>query len=157
MTHLCVPLFLSPFGFGLVAATGTLALKRVTLFKNNLVHFERAANLSSGVSVSGSQLFTVSVPKTEKALMVDTLSVQAPEGVSITVNYDAVPPAEDDRVFNFRLVDSYAKFLASCVGAEVVVVPADGPSLNGTVNTFGLVRNDVQVICCVQSLCCWVD
>jgi hypothetical protein len=105
------------------AEPATCSLSHVTLYKNNLGFFEHeGAGNADG-------RFSLSIPKAEKALVVDTLSVQCPPNQACMVNYDQKAPSDaaDEPTFKFRLGAEHnlGDFLSSCVGAEIVVATGD--------------------------------
>jgi len=109
-----------------------LELKAVTLYKNNLAHFERSARLSDGADDEGSKLFTLQVPSARKALVVDTLLT----GTDATVKHghsSDESSTQADQIYNFALHSggSLGAFLESCVGAEVTVGLENGTKLSG--------------------------
>jgi hypothetical protein len=53
----------------------SLALQRITLFKNDLGFFERVSLVPK--ESKGSMLFKLEVPEPEKQLVIDTLTVSA--------------------------------------------------------------------------------
>lgn len=105
--------------------SSTCSLSHVTLYKNNLGFFEHEGKGGDG---NGGK-FTVDIPKAEKALVVDTLSVQCPPDQACMVNYDQKPPSDvaDDPTFKFRLGAEHnlGDFLSSCIGADILVATGD--------------------------------
>eukprot|EP00944_MAST-04C_sp_MAST-4C-sp1_P004756 g4756.t1 len=99
-------------------------LEKITLYKNDLAFVERTASLQ------GSQQGLLEFDKKVKDLVVTTLNVDS--STPCSVNYDYMPTLaidlEDQKpIFNFALGErqSHGSFLASIVGAEVIVKTMD--------------------------------
>jgi ubiquitin len=69
--------------------------------------------------------FQLSVPSSEKDLVIDTLSVQSSNNAPVTVSYDAAAVKEEAKTYNFDLDRGLAKFLDSVKGSKVIISTAD--------------------------------
>lgn len=101
-----------------------LNLKHITLYKNNLGFFERTAEILS--SSENSPQFSLSVLPDTKNLVIDTLSVSAPN--SVTTNFDTekhqlyVDSITPDDTFKFAVSKSLNQFLESCIGTKLEII-----------------------------------
>ncbi|CAF0726044.1 unnamed protein product [Adineta steineri] len=99
-------------------STTTIPLKRITLYKNDLGYFERATPRSQSQSV-------IQVAKKKKKLVIDTLCTTADTVTYDTEEHDKfVAENTVERYFTFNDFSSstsFASFLNTCIGAEVVL------------------------------------
>eukprot|EP01129_Flabellula_baltica_P002839 TRINITY_DN12739_c0_g1_i1.p1 TRINITY_DN12739_c0_g1~~TRINITY_DN12739_c0_g1_i1.p1 ORF type:complete len:917 (+),score=216.64 TRINITY_DN12739_c0_g1_i1:50-2800(+) len=103
-----------------------LELTHVTLYKNALAFYERAAVVDTKENVGkDSFLFQMQVPKSGMDLAIETLSVKT-DGI-FAINYDTEVPTgngdvEDTYLFH---TENYEQFLSTCIGAEVRIEMGD--------------------------------
>jgi hypothetical protein len=99
-------------------STATIPLKRITLYKNDLGYFERTTTNSQLPSV-------ILVAKKHKKLVIDTLCTTASTVTFDTEQHEKyVTENTTERYFNFNdfsSSNSFATFLNTCIGAEVVL------------------------------------
>jgi hypothetical protein len=102
-------------------------LERVTLYRNDFAYYE---HMGSGRTV------TVRVPKAEKALAMDTFSVQQcpPGRVAMVVDYtEETLEQQKPSIYAFDLGagKSLGNFLSSCLGTAISLDPGDGTVCRG--------------------------
>ena len=106
-------------------SSSSIPLKRITLYKNDLGYFERDASREQTPAV-------LVVAKKYKKLVIDTLCTTASAVTFDTEEHDQyVAGSSVEPLFTFAHLSStssFATFLQSCVGAEVVL------SVQGTNN-----------------------
>ncbi|CAF1249733.1 unnamed protein product [Didymodactylos carnosus] len=107
----------------------TIPLKRITLYKNDLGYFERAAVVENSKIV-------LDVPKANKKLVIDTLCVNY--SIPVTVNYDIeahqklLAENRQEELYNFIQTSDFSAFLKSCVGNKIQLTTAK-QNLSGTI------------------------
>ena len=103
-------------------STAIIPLKRITLYKNDLGYFERFITNSKSPSV-------IQVAKKYKKLVIDTLCTTANTVTFDTEEHDTyVAQNTVERYFTFNDFSSsksFASFLKTCIGAEVVLTVKD--------------------------------
>lgn len=110
-----------------------LALRQVTLYKNNLAFYEREGAFENGTE---QQVFELRVPKDRRSLAIDTLSLRnVADGAMIRYRDEALPTVgvhpEAAGKFNYS---GLGEFVASCAGAEVALLrTGDTEAIRGRV------------------------
>ena len=100
-----------------------LILKHITLYKNDLGFFERAAKILS--STENPPKFSLPILPENKSLIIDTLSVAGPG--SVTTNFDIekhqryVDSIKPDDTFKFQPSKNLTVFMESCIGSELEI------------------------------------
>jgi ubiquitin len=108
----------------MAAASASLKLSRVTLYKNNLAFTEREGILEEDANLPARTDFELRVPDSRRKLLVSTLSATAPGGASIHFGGQPRQPpgtqATSERTFPFDH-GNLGSLLESCRGAEILI------------------------------------
>ena len=106
-------------------ANNNIPLKRITLYKNDLGYFERTIPADQTPAV-------LQVAKKHKKLVIDTLCTTASAVTFDTEEHDKyVADNNVEQFYTFTDLSSatsFADFLKSCIGAEIILTVKDQPT-----------------------------